>query len=182
MRKGDNLDRQGKEQIVQLLIEKASQAQLLILVDYCGLNVTQMNKLRSELRKSAECDFVIAKNTLARLAFADTDFIKLDEQLLGTNAFLFAYEDPVSPAKALVDSLKTMPKLEIKVGVFNGEVIDKGQIEQLAKMPSKTELQGMLAGVLNAPIRNCAGALAAIPRGLATALSALRDQREKEAA
>jgi len=176
------LDRQGKEQIVQMLTEKASQAQLLILVDYCGMSVGQMNKLRSELRKSAECDLIIAKNTLARRAFAGTDLLKVDEQMVGTNAYLFAYEDPVSPTKVLVDSLKTMPKLEIKVGVFNGEVIDKGRIEQLAKMPSKTELQGMLAGVLNAPIRNCASALAAIPRGLATALSALRDQREKEAA
>lgn len=178
-----NLDRQGKEQFVGQLKELLDRATLMVLVDYRGLTVQQTNKLRRTLRQTdGDSDLVIAKNTLLRRAVEGTDFALAADLMVGPNALLFAYEDPVSPTKVLTDALKEMPKLEIKGGVYAGKLITAAQVAELAKMPSKHELRGMLAGVLAAPMRNLACALAAVPRGLATALAAVRDQKEKEAA
>ncbi|MDP8224598.1 MAG: 50S ribosomal protein L10 [Candidatus Lernaella stagnicola] len=177
------MDRQGKEKLVVQLREMLAQASLMVMVDYRGLTVGQMNKLRQGLRNSeGACELVVVKNTLMRRAIDDTDFVACLEFLTGPNAILLGYDDPVSPAKALVDAAKEMPALEIKGGVFSGKVIDEQQVRELAQMPSREESLAMLAGVLAAPMRNLASGLANIPRGLVNALSQLIDQKEKEAA
>ncbi len=176
------MDRQTKAQIVENLNSVVSRAQLLVMVNYKGLTVAEMNRLRRELGKSGECTFVVAKNTLTRRAIADTSFAVLAEQLVGTNGLLFAFDDPVSPTKALIDAAKTIPKLEIRGGVFAGKPISAEQLKDLAKMPAKAELYSMLAGVLSAPARNLACALMAIPRGLVNALVAVKENKAKEAA
>ncbi len=177
------MDRQSKQQLVEQLSETLKTATLMIAIDYRGLTVGQMNKLRQGLRQAeGKNDLLVVKNTLMRLAVADTDFAEVSDLLVGPNVLLFAYEDPVSPTKALVEAAKTMPKLEIKGGVYSGKAITVEKIQELAKMPSREEALGMLAGVLAAPMRNLAGGLAAIPRSLVNALAQLRDQKEKEAA
>ena len=177
------MDRQGKQQFVGQLKEILDRATLLIFVDYRGLSVSQMNKLRQGLRQAeGDCDLLVAKNTLVRRATEDTPFAVAADLMVGPNALLFGYEDPISPAKALMAAAKDMPALEVKGGVYGGKAITAAQVADLAKMPSKQELLGMLAGVLAAPMRDLACVLAAVPRGLATALAAVRDQKEKEAA
>ncbi|NLH47707.1 MAG: 50S ribosomal protein L10, partial [Myxococcales bacterium] len=141
------MDRQEKSKVVADLQSITSRAQLAILVDYRGLTVGEMSKLRMALRHSGECDFLVAKNTLVRRALEGTSFTALDEQLAGPNALLFAYGDPVSPTKALVDVAKTLPKMEIKGGVLSGKWLTAEQVIALSKMPGKQELQAMLAGV-----------------------------------
>jgi len=177
------LDRQNKEQVVARLQKLAGRAQLLIWVDYRGLTVGQLSKLRKSLRAAeGKSDFLVAKNTLSRLAFDGTTFAKAIDLLVGPNALLFAYDDSISPTKVLIEALKDMPNLEIKGGIFGENVLSAAQVEALSKMPGREQLLGMLAGVLAAPMRNCAGALAAIPRGLVNALVALKEQKEKAAA
>lgn len=177
------MDRQNKEQVVARLKEIAGRAQLLIWVNYRGLTVTQLSKLRKSLRAAeGESDFQVAKNTLSRLALDGTKFVKAIDLLTGPNALLFAYDDPVSPTKVLIDALKEMPNLQIKGGVFGGSVLSAEQVEALSKMPGREQMLGILVGVMAAPMRNCAGALAAIPRGLVNALVAVKEQKEKAAA
>lgn len=177
------MDRQAKAVIVEKIEGTVSRAQLLVQLDYRGLTVAEMNSLRRALGQSGgECVLMVAKNTLMRRAIAGTGFEKYGDRLTGTNALLFAFDDPISPVKALMDIAKTIPKMEIKGGVFAGKIVEAEQLKDLAKMPGKVELQGMLAGVLNAPIRNFACALAAIPRGLVNVLNAVKEQKEKQAA
>lgn len=176
------MDRQGKEQVVAKLAEMAGRTQLLILVDYRGLKVTEINQLRRNLEKSGDCDLLVAKNTLTRRAFEGTDMEKLFPHMVGPNAMLFAYEDPVGPTKALTEFAKDHQKLEIKAGVLAGNEISPEQIANLAKMPSKDELRAQLAGTLIAPIRDFASVLAAVPRSLANVLNALKQEKEKQAA
>jgi len=176
------LDRSNKEQLIARLSGLAGRAQLVLLVNYRGMKVSQLNKLRRDLDKSAECEFLVAKNTLVRRAFTGTGFEKLSDLLVGTNALLFAYDDPVAPTKVLTESMKLTPALEIKGGVLTGKLINPAQIQNLAKMPGKRELHAMLAGTIAAPIRNLAGALAGVPRGLLNALNAVKQQKEKQAA
>ena len=177
------MDRQGKEQVVAKLQGILGKATLMIAIDYRGTPVEKLNKLRQSLRQAdGECDLVVAKNTLTRRAVEGTEFAAALDLLVGPNALLFGYDDPVSPTKVLTDAGKDMPKLEIKGGVFSGKFITEAEVKELAKMPSKLELYGMIANLLAAPTTGLATSLAAIPRGLATALSQLRDQKENEAA
>jgi large subunit ribosomal protein L10 len=111
-----------------------------------------------------------------------TSFEKYADHLVGTNALLFAYEDPVNPVKALIDYAKSVPKIEIKGAVLAGKALTADQLKELAKMPSRIEMLSMVAGVLNAPIRNLASALANVPRGLVNVLVAVKEQKEKAAA
>jgi large subunit ribosomal protein L10 len=176
------LDRQGKAQVIDSLQQVAQRAQLMVMVDYRGLTVAEMNGLRRTLDTSGQCEFMVAKNTLTRRAIAGTNFAVVAERLTGTNALLFAFDDPVSPVKALLEAAKTLPKLELRGGVFAGKLITADQLKDLAKMPSKQEAQGMLAGVLAAPARQLACVLAAIPRSLANVLVAVKDNKAKQAA
>lgn len=172
------MDRQQKEQVVAKIAEMLNDTQLLILVDYRGLKVPEMNQLRREFGKIEKCEFLVAKNKLVGRAFADTPFVGLLDHLVGPNALLFSYEDPVSPAKVLTEFAKKMPHLEIKIGMLAGKVIDTAQVRELAKMPTKEEQYGILAGVLAAPMRDMAGVLAAVPRSLLNVLNALKQEKE----
>ena len=166
---------------VAKLAEMGQRAQLLVLIGYRGLKVNDLNQLRRDLEKT-DCDFLVAKNTLTKRALAGAGFEKIFDQLEGPNALLFAYDDPVAPTKVLTEFAKRFPALELRGGVLTGQLLDGEQVRSLAKMPGRLELLSMLAGVVAAPLRNFAGGLAAIPRGLVNALAAVKDQKEKQAA
>lgn len=176
------MERQDKALTVAKLADMGRRAQLLILVGYRGLKVNELNQVRRELEKTGGNDFLVAKNTLTKRALKDTGFEQIFDQLEGPNALLFAYDDPVAPTKALTELAKKFPLLEVRSGILTGKLLDAEQVRNLAKMPGRIELLGTLAGVLAAPMRNLASGLAAIPRGLVNALTAVKDQKEKQAA
>ena len=176
------MERQEKALTVAKLAEMGQRAQLVILVGYRGLKVNDLNQLRRELEKTGGSDFLVAKNTLTKRALTGTGFEKMFNLLEGPNALLFAYDDPVAPTKTLTEFAKRFQQLELRGGVLSGKLLDGEQVRNLAKMPGRIELLGTLAGVLAAPMRNLASGLAAIPRGLVNALTAVKDQKEKQAA
>jgi len=176
------LPKPEKVSFVQDFNQQLSKAQICILVNCKGLTVSAVNTLRRKLEKTGKIEMKVVKNTLAGLACKDTKFEVLTDKLTGPNAFVIGYEEPVSPSKALIDFKKDVPALEIRGGAFNGEWLSFEKLTALSKLPSKSELHSILAGVLIAPIRNVALALSAVPKGLVTVLAALRDKKEKEAA
>src|SRR5690606_25291823 len=89
---------QAKSQIVEEIKEKISKAQSIVLVDYRGLNVEQLTKLRSEYRK-AGVEYKVYKNSMMRFAFKDSGLEEFNEFLKGPNAIAFGIEDPVAAAK-----------------------------------------------------------------------------------
>ena len=155
------LTRAQKEEQVDLLRERSARASSVLAVDYRGLTVSEMTDLRRKLRELGEghVEYRVAKNSLLKRATAGTPLEGLEPMLQGPTAVAFAFDEPAAVAKVLVDFAKDNEKLEIKGGVVEGEVFDLGAVEQLAKLPSKQELRGMLAGTLQAPMRNLAGTL-----------------------
>ena len=133
--------KEAKVKAVEEIKDKFSRSRTAILTDYRGLNVAEITELRRKL-KEEDVEYKVVKNTLTSIAIKDFDF-NLDEFLEGPTAIAFSYEDPVAPAKVLVDFAKTHKQLEIKAGVVEGKVTSKDVIDELAKLPPKEQLWPM---------------------------------------
>ena len=168
------LTKEQKAEQVQSLRETFAKAQALLAFDYRGLTVSESNDLREKLRQGdGEMHYRIAKNTLIKIAAAETPAEPLSAFCAGPTALGVTFDEPTVLAKVLVDYAKTNEKLELRGGVVDGEAIDADGIVALSKLPTKHELRGMLAGTIQAPLRNLAGTMNALLGNLRNAL----DQR-----
>ncbi len=171
------MKKQNKEEVVAEFAEKLKVTKAAFLADYRGLNVEQTNDLRRKL-KDAGVEYRVVKNTLLRLAAKGTDSACLEEHLSGPTAIALVGDDPVAPAKALVEFAKQYNVFELKAGMLNGKLLGANDIKALADLPSREQLIAKMLGSLNAPASNFVGVLAAIPRSLVQVLAAIRDQKE----
>jgi large subunit ribosomal protein L10 len=123
-----------------------------VFVDFQGLDVAAVTKLRGEFRKSG-VEYKVVKNTILRHALRGRAFAdKLDSSLAGMTGVAWSYEDPSAAAKVVTEFKKTNEKLQIKAGLIEGQVLDKQQVEtQLATMPGKNELRAQLLATFLAP-------------------------------
>jgi len=154
-----NLD--AKKVVVEEIKEKIKSARTLTFVDYRGLTAVEDTTLRSAFRK-ANAEYKVYKNRLLLRALEELGMTGYDAILEGTTAVAFGYEDEVSTAKILVDTIKNTKKMQLKGGILDGKQIDVAMIETLAKIPSKEVLITQLLYVLQSPVRGLAVALKAI--------------------
>jgi large subunit ribosomal protein L10 len=171
------VDLEQKKSIVEDLHERFSKSKVLIVADYKGLDVTTINALRRKLGEAA-VEFKVVKNSLMIRAAENTDADLIKENFKGPNAIAISYDDPVAPAKVLTDFAKDNPKLEIKLGVMNGKVLDLGAILALSALPSKEALIGQLLSVINGVPTGLVRVLNAVPAGFVNVLQALKEQRD----
>ncbi|SHK35424.1 50S ribosomal protein L10 [Tepidibacter formicigenes] len=151
-----------KGQIVSEIVEKLQKSSSTIVVDYRGLTVEEVTELRKKFRE-ANVEYKVYKNTLVRRAAKEVGISELnDELLVGPNAIAFGFEDPVAPARVISDFMKDHPKLELKMGIVEGEFYDKDKIEEFSKIPSREVLIAKLLGSLKAPVSNFAYLLDAL--------------------
>ena len=173
------LDRTRKEEVVKKVHEKLSSAEAVFLVDYRGLNVTEINQLRKRLREVGS-EFNIVKNTMLRLAVEGTDAATLTEYFKGPMALAVSQTDPVSPAKVLTDFSKGAPALELRVALLQGELLNVAEIMRLASLPSLDELRAKMLSVLIAPAGQLVRLLATPGGQLARAISLRQEQLPSE--
>ena len=164
-----------KKQVVTDLTEKIKSAQSIVLADYRGLTVEQDTELRNALRK-AGVEYKVVKNTLTSLAAKESG-LELDEFLTGPTAMAISSSDAVAPAKVLSEFAKKFEKLELKVGVVEGKVIDLEGVKALAELPSREVLIAKVLGGFNAPISGFVNVLNGNMRGLVVALNAIAEQK-----
>jgi large subunit ribosomal protein L10 len=147
------LNRAQKEEQVADFRGKFARATSVFVADYRGLTVKQTEELRRELRGDApeESEFLVAKNSLLKLAAADSDLASISEHFVGPTAIAVSYGDPVRTAKVLVDFAKKAEVFEIKGGYLDGNVLGADEIAKLATLPSLLELRGKIVGLLVAP-------------------------------
>lgn len=155
---------------VQDIAEKFKAAASVVVVDYRGLNVTQVTELRKQLRE-AGVEFKVYKNSLTRRATEIAGIDGINEYLVGPNAVAFSNEDVVAPAKIINDFAKKNEQLEIKAGIIEGIAASAEDVKALAELPSREGLLSMLLSVLQAPVRN-----------FALATKAVAEQKEEQGA
>lgn len=172
------MNREQKKASVKDLKERFQKASITLLADYKGLEVNELNELRQKLFDNS-AKLQVVKNTLAKLAVAETELEPLSEHFSGTTAVITAEEDPVTPTKALIDFAKDRELPAIKVGFMSGELMDAAKVLALSKLPSREELLAKLLGSMQAPAQNMVNVLAAVPRQLVTVLAAIRDQKQE---
>lgn len=166
-----------KKEVVERLTQQLSNAEITILIDYKGLDVLRMTELRSKLRQ-AGVQIEVVKNTLLTRASQGSDCAIMQDFFKGPNAIVISAEDPVAPARVLVDFAKDNEKLEIKAGVLAGKLLNLEEITQLAKMPSKNELLTKLVYTLNAVPTSFVNVLAGVPRSFVNVLNAIKENKE----
>ena len=139
------MNRKEKAQVVSDLGEKVKGFQAVVLTNYRGLKVGQIDRLRQRLREE-KISYHVVKNTLMKLASKGTDLEKLDNYFEGPTAMAISYGDPVLLAKILSEFVKTQPSLKIKVGLIQGKVTSPEEVKALATMPSREVLFGQILG------------------------------------
>lgn len=174
------MDINEKKRIAADLQGRLKKSTIVILTDYKGLDVSAMNDLRTKLR-NANAEYQVAKNSLLVRASEGNDVALIKDQFKGPSAIALSYDDPVGPAKVITDFVKENAKLEVKVGVLNGKVIDVAGIKALSSLPSKEVLLAQVLSAMNAVPTSLVTPLSDVPRRLVNVLQAVRDQKEAEA-
>jgi len=147
------MQKTDKERVVAELTEKLRSAETMIVADYRGLTMPQIDGLRSRLIENG-ARLTVVKNTLTRRAAEAAGADALLALLEGPSAIAFveADGDAVAVAKALADSARDTKVLEIRGGVMQGRVISGSDVEELAKLPPLDVLRGQVIGAVIAPL------------------------------
>jgi large subunit ribosomal protein L10 len=179
--------RSEKERVVEQLAERLRSTETLMVADYRGLTMPEIDELRSRLLE-AGARFTVVKNTLTKLAAEQagtTDVLQLIEGPTAI-AFLEAEGDPVAVAKALSETARAHDVLVIRGGVLEGTVVGDADIKRLATLPPADVLRAQLAGAVVAPLTTVVGLFTAPLRDFVGVIDArirqLQEQGEGEAA
>lgn len=147
------------------------------VVDYRGLTVKEIQELRRSIRE-AGATMKVYKNTLVNIALKENDLPTLDDMLKGPNAFVFAGEDIAAAAKAVKNFAKDNDKLEIKGGLLEGAEVNAAEVEAIASLPSREQLFGQIAGLINDFARRIAVSINEMPSGLARVVNQVAEQKD----
>ena len=169
--------RDQKEQVVEELTARLKAADTLLVADYRGLTMPQIDDLRTRLLESG-ARFTVVKNTLTRRAAEAAGTEALLTLLDGPSAiaFLEADGDMVAAAKALADSARETNVLEIRGGILQGRAMTADEVQSLAMLPPEEVLRGQVLGAIVAPLTALAGLLSAPLQNLVGLIDARIEQ------
>jgi large subunit ribosomal protein L10 len=173
------MDRAGKDVQLGEIRSRFDKMTAAVFLDFKGMTVEQVTKLRAEFRK-AGVEYKVVKNTLIKHALKNAPYkSKLDDVFIGMTGIAWSYEDPSAAAK-VVKAFRKDPageKLQIKAGLIEGAVLDaRGVEDQLATMPGKNELRATLLATLQAPLQSFVALLAAPAQNFAYLLAAREEK------
>jgi large subunit ribosomal protein L10 len=175
------MQRSQKEKVVAELAERLRSTETLIVADYRGLSVTEINKLRGELLEHG-ARFTVVKNTLTRRAAEEAGADALLALMDGPTAiaFLESEGDPVAVAKALNTAARETRVLEIRGGILDGQQIDEAEVKSLAALPPADVLRAQLVSAVSGPLMTVVGLFTAPLRDLVNVLDARIKQLEEQ--
>jgi large subunit ribosomal protein L10 len=174
------MQKEDKQRVVADLAERLKNTESLIVADYRGLTMPQIDNLRGELLKHG-ARFQVVKNTLTRRAAEEAGAEALLALLEGPSAiaFLDADGDPVAVAKAIAAAARETRVLEVRGGVLEGRPITPADIENLAKLPPFEQLRGQVLGAITAPLYTIVGLFTAPLNNLVGLIDARIEQLEQ---
>lgn len=167
-----------KEIQLQDLTQNLEKSKAVFFADYKGMTMKQLSDLRNTL-SDQDAELIITKNTLMKIALEQAGKPEADI-LTGPTATLFAYDDEITPIKALVKAIKDNSIGKVKAGILGNELLDEYSVVKLAGLPSKDELRGKTVGILVAPLQGIVGVLQANLRNLVYAISEIQKSKGGE--
>ena len=173
------MKKEKKEDQLGLIKELVKNSSAMFLVDYRGVNVADINKLRSNFRKE-KITYKVFKNTLFKKALEQTGgYEKFNSQLLGMTGVAFADENFVAPAKIIKKYFDESKKFSFKGCYIESVFYGADQLNTIASMPTKEEVMSSIVGSIAAPASGIVGAINAVIRDL---VSVVDDISKKKAA
>jgi len=173
--------KEDKERVVAELTERLRTSDTLIVADYRGLTMTQIDDLRGKLLEHG-ARFAVVKNTLTRRAAEAAGVDALLALLEGPTAiaFLESGGDPVAVAKALSDAARETRVLVVRGGLLEGRPMEQSEVESLAKLPPLDALRGQVIGAVTAPLTTMIGLFTAPLQDLYGLLDARIEQLREQ--
>ncbi|MGI8749875.1 MAG: 50S ribosomal protein L10 [Thermoleophilaceae bacterium] len=169
------MNREEKAAVIDQVATQIKESQAIYAVDYRGISVTQVAELRERLAE-AGASLRVVKNSLTERAADQAGAESLKELLEGPTAFTFVSGDAALAAKVIARFRREHEVLQFKGGTLEGEVLSIDQIEDIARLPARTVLDGQLVGVLASPITGLVRGLNGLITGLAIQLGAIAEQ------
>jgi large subunit ribosomal protein L10 len=175
------MQKADKERLVAELSDRLKNTETLIVADYRGLTVTDIDKLRGELLEHG-ARFQVVKNTLTRRAAEEAGADALLALLEGPTAiaFLETDGDPVAVAKALSNAARDTKVLQIRGGILDGATIGEDEVKSLATLPPADVLRGQVVSAVTGPLMTVVGLFTAPLRDLVNLLDARIKQLEEQ--
>jgi len=170
------LPREDKVERVSELKGDIESSTAFYLTDYRGLSVSEISLLRRSLR-AVGAEYKVVKNTLLRRAAEGIDDPGLTETMAGPTAIAFVREDPIAPAKTIVDFIKDHKTLSVKGGFMDGRFYDATSVHALSRVPPRDQLLAQLVGSMQAPITGLVGTMQSMMSNLVYTLQGVADKR-----
>lgn len=165
-----------KEALVAEIKDRFAASEAVIMADYRGLSVKQMQLLRNKVRDEGG-EIKIYKNSLTEIAVRELALPNMDEFLAGPTAFVFIAADPVAPAKVLTTFAKENQALEIKGGIVQNRVVNAEGVKAIAALPSRDQLIAKLLGTMLNPLTGTVRVLSGPARAFVTVVDAIAKEK-----
>ena len=143
------MNKEAKKNYVEEMIKNFTSNESVMIAQYKGLNVTELDELRKELRDKGIL-FKITKNRITKIAIKETPVKDLEKYFTGPTAAAIS-SDPITTAKILTKFAKSHDKLKIVAGFMDGKVLDQKEVAIIATLPSLEEARAKIVGILATP-------------------------------
>ncbi|MCZ7556652.1 MAG: 50S ribosomal protein L10 [Bacteroidia bacterium] len=177
------MTKEQKTQVIDDTIGRLERTTGLYLVSFSGLTVEKANQLRSEFFKIG-VDYKVIKNTLLKRAMqAVGGYDDVFPYLVNQTGVVFAYNDPIEPARALKKFVKdNEATFSVKSCVIGKDVFDGARLDDLASLPTRDELIAGIIGTIAAPASGIVGAINGVITGIVNVIDAIEKQKQEQAA
>jgi large subunit ribosomal protein L10 len=169
------ISKERKEELVKQYVDWANKSKAMIVTEYLGLTMKQIDELRAKAR-GAGGEFHIIKNTLAKVAFEQAGLPESKQLLEGSSAVLFAFENAPDAAKMINEFASTSDFVKVKGGYLDRRYLSARDVTAVAELPPLPVVRAQLLGTLLAPASKLARTLAEPARQMAAVLKAYADQ------
>jgi large subunit ribosomal protein L10 len=172
--------KRDKERVVAELVERLRASDTLIVADYRGLTMSEIDGVRTELLKHG-ARFSVVKNSLTKRAAEEAGVTSLIELLEGPTAIAFVIDgDMVAVAKSLNDTARQTKVLTLKGGILEGQPVGADEVVRLASLPPANVLHGQVLGAVVGPLNAIVGLFTAPLRDLVGVIDARISQLQEQ--
>ena len=173
------ITKERRAELVQTYSALIQKSEALILIEYKGLSMKNIDPLRRKVRE-ASGELHVVKNTLARLALKQAGRTVPEALFTQSTAIGFAFTDVPAVAKALTSSAKDSEFIKIKGGLLGNQLLDPKQVLALAELPPMPVVRAQFLGLLSAPASRLAGVIASGVRQVVNVVKAYSDKEENK--